>query len=350
MEVDELEERAIALAKRELQLKQEVLALDQRELALARRKADAKTMLAVPSPLVLPSRASDPVTEAVRAGKRSRSPVALHVPSVPSAPATPANSESTESQYISSGDDEDGGAINRKRRSYRSQKLNEQNSASKPGIHQRRVWLRNAAGDKSQPITHRLHGIPPFYHPSLDEHSAKDSEKLLPVPQEWETVQPEVRDYCTEVIKYHVYKSDKNSNSASVKQEEWEAEYSAAVKAQWVSPDLMSTPPPSHWRISRPMPDNLYIELVKVHIHPSPYDYLAELKANVPSLYKIVLRQVEEHGRYQIFWGHAEVFTADRPSVRHSRLLPILYRVEAGCHKAVVVVTVSVVFPSARSV
>ena len=351
MEVDELEERAIALAEREMQLKQEeealtlahkkeALALEQRKLALARHKADAKAALTVPSPLALRSRASDPVIATIRAGKRSRSPAVLHIPSVPSAPATPTNSESTESQYISSNDGEVEASINRKRRSYRSKKLSGLHSASKPSIYQRREWLQSARGEKSQPITHRLQGIPPFYHPSLDEHSALDSLQVLPVPREWEATQPEVRNYCTEVIKYHVYKSDKNSNKCpSVKQEEWEAEYSAAIKAGWVSPDLMSTPPPNNWKITYPMPDNIYIELVKLLVHPTPRDYLGEIKASDPQMYKVVRRQVEEHGRYQIFWGHVEVFIADRPSVRYSRLLPILYRVEAGCHKTVVEVS-----------
>jgi hypothetical protein len=177
---------------------------------------------------------------------------------------------------------------------HRSHKLSGMHSSVKPGVQQRRAWLQSARGDKTQPITHRLHGIPPFYHPVLDEHSSLDAVEVRPMPLPWEEQQPEVRKWVTEILKYHVSKPSskvkKGKVAPAVNTEACENEYLPAVDAGWVSFDPMDASVPSNWNISRLMPDKLYVELINPHTHSTPSDYLAEMAEKDLSLPKIVLR------------------------------------------------------------
>jgi hypothetical protein len=212
-----------------------------------------------------------------------------------SRPWTPMSSDSTESQWATTSDDSS--EVTEpvlKRRVHRTKKLGGSHAAAKPKVALRRVWLCHAHGDKKSPITHRLGGFPAFYHPDLDELSAGDSVSMVPVPLPWESQQPEVRQWFTEVLMYRLYKLSGASDSANFKPPQensrlsWEDEHTAAVDRGWTSFDPMDAPVINNWNITMPMPDRLYVELVKLHMHPTPLNYLRELVASQPALGKII--------------------------------------------------------------
>jgi hypothetical protein len=62
----------------------------------------------------------------------------------------------------------------KRKRQHRSTKLSSLHSMQKADIQQRRRWLRQARGDKTALVTHRLQ-IPAYYHPDLDEHRHLDA-------------------------------------------------------------------------------------------------------------------------------------------------------------------------------
>jgi transposase InsO family protein len=243
----------------------------------------------------------------------------------------------------SSGDDDAAQPVRRgpvKRRQCRVAKVSILNSRLvKPKIEQRRAWMQTAKGNKEEPITHTLR-LPPWYHPELDEHSHLDSVPVRPVPEPWEGQQPTTVQWITKVLQYHHYKVCHRTRGApptSTKEpqddSDWEEDFKQAVATGWSS-DVKDGEDDSHrpvvYSSHNLMDDQLYLEFVKVLLER---DHLDELANTHPVLHKIIRRHVEEHGRYHLFWAHVDVHTEETPLVKHLRLLPMLYRVQAGCHR-----------------
>jgi hypothetical protein len=177
-----------------------------------------------------------------------------------------------------------------------------------------------------------MQGIPPFYHPDLDESSSADPALLRPVPEPWQTQQPTLVAWFTELLKYRYHKT-RCSTQGDVKEgdSDWEREHKEALDDGWVSVDPLEMTPGARWNVRTMMPDRLYLELTKVLLNSSPLQYLASLQATKPQLHKVIQRQLDEHGRYHLFWAYTNLFSPDRPDVVYVRLVPALYRVESSC-------------------
>ena len=124
---------------------------------------------------------------------------------------------------------------------------------------------------------------------------------------------------------------------------DWDEEYGAAESGGWSASSVSETAI-SWYSSNNIMPDRLYVELVRVlldskthstHSSETSPGRLAQLAADPQTqpLAKLIQRQLDEHARYQLFWAHVAVCSAERPNTHHQRLIPILYRVEAGCRR-----------------
>ena len=222
-------------------------------------------------------------------------------------PLTPSSSESTTSMLDSNDEEESSQSKPRRRRHYRSKKLSGLRSVAKVGIKQRRLWLQHAKGDKDAPITQQLQ-VPPFYHPDLDAFSSADSIPVQPVSQPWQAQQLTMVRWFTEVLKYHTHKARHSSSDEDKEGEsDWEQDYTEAITAGWASTDAVDAPTSTKWTARMLMPDQLYLELTKVLLDPNPQDYLTTLRSTQPQLHKVIQRQLDEHGRYHLFWAYADV-------------------------------------------
>jgi transposase InsO family protein len=253
----------------------------------------------------------------------------------------------------------------KRRRQHRSTKLSSLHSMQKADIQQRRRWLRQARGDKTALVTHRLQ-IPAYYHPDLDEHRHLDAVPVQSASEPWHGQQPSMVAWFTAVLKHHVDKinavgmqqQQRQQHDAAVDQgaaqgvadplarpsdSDWEEDYreahrlpsgsesSASPSAKPAASMDDTTDRHVHYNAKSLMPDELYVELIKVLNDDDPLARLAALRESRPLLHRVIKRQLEEHGRYHIFWAHVDVCTADRPDVKHTRLIPVLFRVGASC-------------------
>lgn len=240
------------------------------------------------------------------------------------------SSESTKSQ-IDSPDEDTHQPQPRKHRVSQSKRMWQQTSG-RVGVRQRRLWLRHACGDKTSTVTHSMKGIPPFYHPDLDELSSSDSVRLQPVPEPWQAEQPTLVAWFTEVLQHRHYKTSRGADSNGREGDsDWEAEYREAVTAGWVREDPLEMIPGRGWSVRMLMSDRLYLELTNVLLNSNPLQYLDSLSSTQPQLHKVIQRQLDEHARYHLFWAHANVCAPDRPDAIYARLIPALYRVEGSC-------------------
>jgi Integrase core domain len=295
-----------------------------------------------PSPATLVSLFSHPHPP-IHGPTRSKWSRPLSIPSnIGSRSAAVSGGESTQSTVSCSDEQSEEQPARRKRRCYRSKKLNGMRSLEKPGIVQRRLWLVGARGNKESPVTHRLQ-IPAWYHPELDELSPLDGTAVVPVEERWMAQQRSTVEWFTKVLRYHAFKvcsSTKASTTAAGEEEDevkstdsdWEQDYKDAVEAGWGASE--DVPANLVYTSKSLMMDRLYLELVKVLMDPSPTVQLMALSSSHPSLHKVIQRQLDEHARYHLFWSHVDVCTPGRPEVRHTRLIPVLFRVEASCHRA----------------
>ena len=216
----------------------------------------------------------------------------------------------------------------------------------KATVAQRRGWLRSARGNKNRPVTQSLTHIAAFYHPDIDELSTQDpyALKLARLPDEWEDKQPTVRAWIGEVLQHRHYKSERvaargqgDHKADDASESDWGKEYEQAYhNGGWSAVDPLTLNPGKGWNVNNPMPDKLYLGVIKTLLADEPEAYLATLKTSDPLLHKVIHRQLFEHARYHLFWAHTDVYDASAgpatPSVqRYTRLVPVLHRVVSAC-------------------
>ena len=278
----------------------------------------------------------------------------------------------------------------------RAKRLSALHSQQKASVKRRRAWLQTARGDKDKPVTQCL-SLPPWYHAELDELSHLDSTPVHAVLAVWQKEKTLVAWFTAvlkfHVYKVNdaaparlilqqtmaaassaaqlasellvpgpaagsdhalldaadrseraAATTEVGAASASAGQQDddsnsdWEQEYVTAVRAGWTA-ESVDTQHISSYSCRNIMPDRLYLELIKVLLNPGPAGRLGELAAAAESdpgsqaLHKLVRRQLHEHGRYFLFWAHVDVSTAERPEIRHARIIPALFRVGADCQR-----------------
>jgi hypothetical protein len=151
---------------------------------------------------------------------------------------TPSSSDSTLSHSNSRVDDN--APASRKRRESRGKKLSGQIGVKvKVRVKQRREWLQSACGDKNTPVSHRLLMPPPFYHPDLDELSSSDPAVLQPVAAAWQSHQPSLVGWLTEVLKYrHLH----TGGTAGATTRRASPTGSRSTRRRWLAAGAASTP------------------------------------------------------------------------------------------------------------
>ena len=255
--------------------------------------------------------------------------------------------ESASSATSQGGSSSDCNAPPRPRRTRKSQQARlTQHGGYKIGITQRRHWLTLARGNSETTVTHMLE-LPAFYHRDIDPAPPKPN--LQAVPLHWEDKQPTMRQWFGRVLQHRHYKfvqkestrrkgkrkagdsDDGDADNEEASESDWEEEFEQAVKMGFSCVDPEQLNPGAAWRIKRPMPDRLYIELIRTLLSPNADSYLTELSQTNDVLAKVIRRQLFEHARYHLFWAHVTVVDPAEPTIKVSRLIPALFRVHSDC-------------------
>ena len=202
--------------------------------------------------------------------------------------------------------------------------------------------------------------VPAFYHPDID--SEAPTRHLQRTVAEWEDQQPSVRRWCAALLQYRHYKHcreheeaasrctarRKGKRKAGIDDDEpaeesdggridsdWEGDFAAAERDGFTPVDPLQLRPGGGWKVSMPMPDRLYIELVRTLLSPNAEAYINDsikVEQGDASLARTIHRQLFLHGRYHLFWAHVTLVDPTEPDAPScSRLIPALFRVHSRC-------------------
>ena len=275
--------------------------------------------------------------------------------------ASSTDSASTNTSQVESSDDASGCPPPVRRRKSRRVPLSGDGGMSIT-ISQRRQWLSTARGRPEVTVTHMLQHVEAWYHRDIDPDPPELD--LQPVAAAWESEQPRLRQWLAAVLQHRNYvnsrplspedeaaasstarkgkgqrrskREDRGSDSEGGKgtakqvDSDWAEEFEKGQASGFYALDPLLVNPSPRWRVTMPMPDRLYLELIKALLSLDVNAHIASLTRTDPPLAKVLRRQLLEHGRYHVFWAHANLHDPVS-STRFSRLIPVLFRVHQAC-------------------